>query len=408
MKLNWFSPLLPAKTDIARYTSELLPDVCALADVTLWTTQAKWDPRLSGQIPIQRYRVDRIPWLEINAADMSIFQMGNNPEFHGDIWQVARRQPGVVVLHDTSLHHFFEGIYRRKSRDLDRYVEVMRRYYGREGAEAALRNFASRGRENDQMAVRFPLTEHALEDARGVLVHTAQAYECLRTVLSVPICYVPLPFSARESAKLEGASEWRAPPFRLVLFGYLGSNRRVSVILAALAAMSEREKFSLDIYGVLGGESRIKRQLKSMRLSNVKIHGFVSDHELNRALSSAHMAINLRNPTMGEASGSQLRIWSHALPSLVSEVGWYASLPRDTVRMVRLGQHEIPDIQRHLRDFLKEPDEFKRMGERGRMRLLAEHSPKVCANAIVELVSRISRTPKTRGNAHRALTQTSK
>ena len=360
--------------------------------MTLWTTQAKWDPCLPEQIPIRRYRVDRIPWLEINAADMSIFQMGNNPEFHGDIWQVARRQPGVVVLHDTSLHHFFEGIYRRELRDLDRYVEVMRRYYGREGAEAALRNFASRGRENDQMAVSFPLTEHALEDARGVLVHTAQAYECLRTVLSVPICYVPLPFSARESSNVEGASERRAPPFRLVLFGYLGSNRRVSVILAALAAMSEREKFSLDIYGVLGGESQIKRQLKSMRLSNVKIHGFVSGHELNRALSSAHMAINLRNPTMGEASGSQLRIWSHALPSLVSEVGWYASLPRDTVRMVRLGEHEIPDIQRHLRDFLKQPDEFKRMGERGRMHLLAEHSPKLCAKAILEWVYRISRT----------------
>ena len=396
LKLNWFSPLLPAKTDIARYTSELLPDVCDLADVTLWTTQARCDPRLPGHIPIQRYRVDRIPWLEINAADMSIYQMGNNPEFHGDIWQVARRQPGIVVLHDTSLQHFFEGIYRRKLRDLDRYVEVMGRYYGREGAEAALHNFALRGRENDQMAVKFPLTEHALEDARGVLVHTAQAYERLRTVLSVPVCYVPLPFSARESSNVEGALEWRAPPFRLVVFGYLGSNRRVAVILAALAAMSERENFSLDIYGVLGGESEIKRQLKSVRLPNVRIHGFVSDHELNRALSSAHMAINLRNPTMGEASGSQLRIWSHALPSLVSEVGWYASLPRDTVRMVRLGEHEIPDIQRHLRDFLKEPGEFKRMGERGRMQVLADHSPKVCANAIVDLVSRVSRTQSLR------------
>ena len=396
MKLNWFSPLPPAKTDIARYTSELLPDVCALADVTLWTTQAKWDPCLLQQVPIQRYRVDRIPWPEINAADMSIFQMGNNPEFHGDIWQVARQQPGIVVLHDTSLHHFFERVYRRKLRDLDRYVEVMRRYYGREGAEAALRNFALKGRENDQMAMSFPLTEHALEGALGVLVHTTQAYECLRTVLSVPVCYVPLPFCTRESSNVEGVSEWRAPPFRLVLFGYLGPSRRIAVILAALAAMSEREKFSLDIYGVLGGESEIKKQLKSLRLRSVKIHGFVSDDELNRALSSAHMAINLRNPTMGEASGSQLRIWSHALPSLVSEVGWYASLPRDTVRMVRLGEHEIPDIQRHLRDFLKAPNEFKRVGEKGRMWLLAEHSPKLCANAIVELVSRVSRTQYSR------------
>jgi hypothetical protein len=36
------------------------------------------------------------------------------------------------------------------------------------------------------------------------------------------------------------------------------------------------------------------------------------------------------------------------------------------------------------------------VGEKGRMRLLAEHSPKVCANAIVELVSRVSRTQNSR------------
>ena len=178
--------------------------------------------------------------------------------------------------------------------------------------------------------------------------------------------------------------------FRFVLFGYLGSNRRVAVILDALAAMPEREKLSLDIYGMLGDESKIRKQIKSLGLRNVSIHGFVSDHELERALSSAHMAINLRNPTMGEASASQLRIWSHALPSLVSEVGWYASLPRDTVRMVRTGEHEIADIQRHLRDFLEHPDEFKRMGEKGLTRLHAVHSSKACARAIVELAAQIS------------------
>jgi hypothetical protein len=64
--------------------------------------------------------------------------------------------------------------------------------------------------------------------------------------------------------------------------------------------------------------------------------------------------------------------------------------------MVRLGEHEIPDIQRHLRDFLKDPNEFKRVGEKGRMRLLAEHSPRVCANAIVELVFRVSKTQNSR------------
>ena len=35
------------------------------------------------------------------------------------------------------------------------------------------------------------------------------------------------------------------------------------------------------------------------------------------------LLINLRYPTMGEASLSQLRIWRHALPSMVTQVGWH-------------------------------------------------------------------------------------
>jgi glycosyltransferase involved in cell wall biosynthesis len=378
------------KTDIARYTCELLPDVCSLADVTVWTTQTKWDRSVSNELRIQRYGVDKVPWREIDRADMSIFQIGNNPEFHSDIWQIARQYPGVVVLHDRSLHHLFDGIYRRKHRDLSGYMEVMRRYYGSAGAEAAQHNFALRGRELDQLAIRFPLTEHALEGALGVLVHTPQAHQYLRNVLSVPVAYAPLPFRLGDSLDASHSRVWSVPPVRLVIFGYLGSNRRVEAILKALAQMSEQDKFLLDVYGVLSRKSEIKRQLKALKLRNVTLHGFVSHDELTHALSSAHLAINLRYPSMGEASGSQLRIWSHALPSLVSEVGWYASLPRDTVRMVRPGEHEIPDIQRNLRDFLEDPDEFRHMGERGRVQLLAEHSSKGCANSVVELASSLT------------------
>ena len=50
----------------------------------------------------------------------------------------------------------------------------------------------------------------------------------------------------------------------------------------------------------------------------VTFHGYVSEAELEAALDDADLAVNLRYPTMGEASGSQLRIWDHALPSLVT------------------------------------------------------------------------------------------
>ena len=96
----------------------------------------------------------------------------------------------------------------------------------------------------------------------------------------------------------------------------------------------------------------------------VHVHGYTHETELNKALQTSHLAINLRYPTMGEASGSQLRIWYHALPSLVTDVGWYSSLSRDTVVHVR-PEHEIADIQSHLQAFLKTPEPFANMGQRG-------------------------------------------
>jgi hypothetical protein len=91
---------------------------------------------------------------------------------------------------------------------------------------------------------------------------------------------------------------------------------------------------------------------------------------------------------MGEASGSQLRIWAHSLPSLVSRVGWYASLPADAVAFVRPDANEVMDIQNNLRAFLADRRAFAAMGERGRRELEAQHSCEQYASTIVEMARR--------------------
>ena len=80
----------------------------------------------------------------------------------------------------------------------------------------------------------------------------------------------------------------------------------------------------------------MRQRIATLELKDtVKVHGYAPAADLDGALSTAGLAINLRYPTMGEASASQLRIWEHALPSLVTRVGWYASLPEDAVAHVR-------------------------------------------------------------------------
>ena len=389
MKINWFSPLPAASTDIAHYTARVLPALAARATVTLWTDQPEWDKSVEQYAQVRRFRLSRIPWVDLNRADANFYNIGNNPLFHGPLWQVSRLQPGVVVLHDFRLHHFFDGLYRAQWRDLNSYLSVMAHYYGDEGRRDAADCYRNDARNIQYMAERYPLTHLALENALGVIVHTRESFASLAPNAKWPIAYAPLPFPiSGRAARVEGRRP-AGPPYRLIAFGYIGRNRRLEAVCNALAAMPERAQFQLDVYGdILDGQPQLRALIKSLDLKKqVTLHGFAPEAKLDEALSAAHLAINLRSPTMGEASGSQLRIWAHALPTLVSQVGWYGSLPPDAVAFVRTDDHEVSDIQAHLRAFLAAPSAFAAMGERGRRELAEQHAPEHYAQTIVEMAA---------------------
>jgi glycosyltransferase involved in cell wall biosynthesis len=392
MKLNWFSPLPPAKTDIAHYTARILPALRAHAEVTLWTDQKDWDESLNLNAKVRRYRrLERMPWAELNRADMSIYNIGNNPIFHGSIWEVSQRHPGVIVLHDYSLQEFFYSLYLGRWEDLAAYLTQMEFYYGESGRREAEACFRNKGQMLSELAERYPLTKLALENALGVLVHTREALDKLKRDGHCPLTYAPLPFAATCDARggdpPNPDSRAEGPPYRLIVFGYLARNRRLEELLKALAEFGEREQFHLDVYGQLSNEKELRQSIRLLQLEkHVTVYGFVPEAELERALSTAHLAINLRYPTAGEASGSQLRLWSHALPSLVTEVGWYATLPEDAVCLVR-ATHEIEDILRHLKAFLSDPSQFAAMGRKGFALYQQQHLPEHYAAAVLSLVS---------------------
>lgn len=365
----------------------LLPALGKLAGVTLWTDQPAWDRQLERKFEIRSYRPNRLPLVELNRADLNVYNIGNNPQFHGGIWQVSRTLSGIVVLHDFRLHHFFDGVFRVKLRDIRSYLSVMNKYYGEEGRRDAEICFRQDARNIDQMAELYPLTDLALENALGVIVHTQEAFQKLSQNSHRPIALAPLPFPSREFV---ATRRKRATPFRLIVFGYIGRNRRLESIMRALASSEYKEQYQLDVFGsILDDEKQLRALITSLGLNNrVTLHGYKTESELDEALSRAHLAINLRYPSMGEASGSQLRIWSHALPALVSKVGWYADIPGDTVGFVRPGEPEIGDIQNHLKAFVETPEFYSGMGERGQRILQEQHSPESYATTVLELANK--------------------
>jgi glycosyltransferase involved in cell wall biosynthesis len=392
MRVNWFSPLPPAKTGIAEYTGQVLPVLSAAAQVTLWADQKGWDAGLEGFAEVRHFTFDTIPWAIVNRADVTIYHMGNNPHFHKDIWRISRLHPGYVILHDVRLQHLFLGLFRDHWQDRQGYLAQMEHYYGEPGFQAGQAAWEG-GISVESLAERFALYPLALENSLGVVVHTAEALEQLRREQKKPVLYAPLPYPAAASSPKRVVPGTGAPGqrYRLVVFGHIGPNRRLNELLEALAAFPQKDAFHLDVFGQIASADATRKRIRQLGMEGmVTLHGFVSDEKLDAALASAHLAINLRYPVMGEASISQLRIWRHGLPSLVTRTGWYASIPEEAAAFVRV-ENENADIQAHLLAFLEDPARFLRIGESGRRILEGVHSPETYVASIVKFVAGASR-----------------
>jgi len=386
MRLNWFTPLPPARTDIARFSTALLPALRARTEVSLWTDQAHWEDKLETKCRIVHFAPEKVSWPELHGSDLSIYNIGNNHDFHSGIWQLSQQMPGIVILHDLCLQHLFGGYYLRVRKDRNTYIWQMARYYGEAGRRIA-QSFAAGACSTESLAISYPLTSLALEGALGVVVHTRAAFETVTRMSHRPVLYAPLPYqpsSTQTRGRWDELRRQHPRPHKIVVFGYLGPNRRLDSILRALSELPEKRHFRLCIYGPIWDPENVRRLIRGYSLNAmVEVHGYVED--LDREIADAAVALNLRYPTMGEASGSQLRLWDHAIPTMVTKTGWYDSLPGDAVLFVR-PDSEVEDIRAGLQSLLSDPAALSRLGEKGRHILDTEHTPAQYATALAALI----------------------
>lgn len=388
MKIAWFSPLVPEHSEIANSTERLRPEL-----------EKHFEARLLAERPtgFEEPAADKIyPYTlghslheilpSLNLGGLPVYNLGNNPAFFSKTWFLSQAKPGVVVLHDLKLHHFFEGIFRAQLHDQPRYLDIMESYYGRAGRRAG-EAYWRQEIGIDHMAQDYPMTGWAIENALGVVVHTSHARDVLSRRTDKPVWLLHLPYEPRVPARAAGGGPrvfTPEKPARLIIFGYLNVNRRVVEFLEALAGMEEKSLFAVSIFGTMNPDVRAEAAIESLGLQGcVRLRGYVSEEELEESLAEADLAINLRYPTMGEASASQLRVWEHSLPGLVTRTEGYAVLPPDTLFFVR-PEHEREDIQEHLRGLLRHPAHFRCTGLRGRKHLVESHTPALYVEGLKE------------------------
>ena len=211
MRVAFFSPLPPARSGIADYSEALVAALKPLVDVDVYAgAERVFDPA---------------------SADITLYHAGNN-RFHEFVYEAALRHPGVVVMHESNLHHLMADLTIKRG-DWDAYV----RECEYEGGETALA-FAERVRKlevgPDYEGV--PMTRRLLEQARGVVVHSRFMREEMRTAgFTGPPAVIPhgawIPQADRNGWRHKLGLDETTP--LVGIFGFLKPYKRIAESLRA-------------------------------------------------------------------------------------------------------------------------------------------------------------------------------
>jgi len=351
MRVAYFSPLPPARSGIADYSEALLESLRPAASVEVFSgPEQPFDPSL---------------------FDIALYQVGNNG-FHAFVYEAALRHPGVVVMHESNLHHLIADLTIRRG-DWDAYLRECE-YHG--GAPA--RAFAERVRKlevgPDYEGV--PMTRRLLETAGGVIVHSRFMEGEIRAAgFRGPVAVIPhgawIPQASRHAYREKLGLDAESP--LIGVFGHLKPYKRIAESLRALRRLVRVEpRARMILVGEPHPEFPIEAAIRSMGLAaNVRLLGFTPIGEFTGYMAACDIVLNLRYPTVGESSGTMLRAMGLGKAVVVSDVGSFAEFPEDVCLKVPVGEGEEDLIFEYLNLLVSRPEVAREMGARAK-RYVAE------------------------------------
>jgi glycosyltransferase involved in cell wall biosynthesis len=371
-RVAFCGPVPPTKTGIATYDRAVLDGLARIGFTDELPVDVIW--------PIDDRHVTEIP-----AYDLAVYQMGNNVEFHLDVYRMAWHAAGLVVLHDLALDDFVRGLLAENDPLGFRAVQ--------EASEARPNLRSVEARRNEPL--RTPWAAAIARRARGIVVHADFGRHYLEEMGCLTPVYV-VPHPPPETADAIAAAEPRGRAIRakavgkgcrtlVVAPGEVNEAKRLEAIFEAIS-MLER-----DVHLAVVG-----RPVSTWELGDLTArHGLgerlhveldVSDRDFLGWLHASDVVIDLRFPHRGEVSGSLARSMQVGRPTIVSATGTYLDVPDGTVLTIGAGPGDPHELADRLRTLIDDPALRSRMGDEARRYMADLHASEATARAYADAI----------------------
>ena len=401
-RLAYVSPLPPEHTGIASYSLELLPELAKYYDIDVIVDQDEIDSTWVNA----NAGIYSVAWFTKHGHryDRVLYQIGNSP-FHAHMWDLLERFPGVIVLHDIFLG---DATYYRSEHGTSPLLGLPMRLYADHGY-GALATYAHT--KDIQAAIQnYPYSLCLIQAAMGVIVHSEHAKtlagqrynaQLAERFSVIPHLRVLPPLAAKQAARAALGIEQDI--FLVCSFGHIVSNKMYAELLEAWLAspLAENKDCLLVLVGASNGEygAKLVRQISESGLSDrIKITGWADDANFKAYLNAADLAVQLRQESRGESSGSVLDCMALGLPTICNAHGSMAELPSAGVWRLK-DNFKNAELTEALTILWREPTKRQNLGQAARQAVQQAFAPWHCAELYRDSIEAFYAQP-TQGRSH--------
>jgi glycosyltransferase involved in cell wall biosynthesis len=384
-RMAYVSPLPPARSGIADYSAELLPELTRYYEIDVIVAQ---DDVTDTWIK-EHCSVRNVEWFVSHADlyDRVLYHIGNS-EFHQHMFDLLAKIPGVVVLHDFYLSGIVAHIDVCGFKPDAWACEL----YHAHGYKAIQARFQTKNVSD--VVNEYPCNLTVVENALSVIVHSENSRQLAKQWIGanfaddwavIPLLRTPATINPNQRQQTRVELNVPKDAFLVCSFGMIGPTKQNHRLLDAWMASSLRKDTNCflvfvgtnhdDDYG-----TAIEQAIQNSKLDNrIRITGWTDMAKFRQYLSVADVGVQLRTLSRGETSAAVLDCMNYGLPTIVNANGAMADLPSDAVRMLA-DEFDNAELINALEMLRKDETKRKVLGMRAREVILTQHAPSLCAD----------------------------
>ena len=367
MKVGFFSPLPPAPTGVAEYSSTLLPLL-----------------RSCGTVEVAP-----------SECDVALYHVGNNA-LHRDIYLRALSHPGVAVLHDAVLQHLLLGMLGAKEY-VEEFVYNYGEAHGKGARELGRQLWEQRARSGaDVRYFARPMLKRVATTARSVIVHNPAAAALVREhAPQAHIVEIPHLFQAPVLPSQEDTLRFRESlgltPATLLIgaFGHQRETKRLTVLLRAFrTALDAGADVRLLVSGEFVSKTFENAIAPLLQHSGILRTGYLPEPELLRYAAATDLCVNLRYPSAAETSGIAIRMMGIGKPVVFTASEALARIPGNACLRLNAGLEEERMLAGYITWLAENRKAGLEIGRRAAAHVADYHAPEKVAREYWKVVSR--------------------